>query len=82
MTVVGLRELRQNVSEIVRRAEEGEEIVVMVAGRPAVKLVPARLDVWRRFEDFADLFEGPPDPHWDEDRDLVDQALGLRDDVG
>ena len=38
---VGLRELRQNASELVRRLEEGEEIVITVAGRPGARLVPA-----------------------------------------
>ncbi|MPZ51551.1 MAG: type II toxin-antitoxin system prevent-host-death family antitoxin [Acidimicrobiia bacterium] len=39
---VGLREMRQQAPELVRRVEAGEEIVVTVAGRPATRLVPAR----------------------------------------
>ncbi|WP_344751313.1 type II toxin-antitoxin system prevent-host-death family antitoxin [Gryllotalpicola koreensis] len=42
MASVGIRELRQNASEVVRRVEDGEEIDVTVNGRLAARLVPAR----------------------------------------
>src|ERR1700734_4096158 len=60
--IVGLRELRQKASELVRRAEEGEEITITVAGRPGARLVPAAPRTWRRWTDVADLFAGPPAP--------------------
>jgi prevent-host-death family protein len=72
---VGLRELRQNASELVRRVEAGEEIAITVAGRPGARLVPVRPRAWRSYEDIADLFVGRPDPDWSTDRDRVDQAL-------
>lgn len=75
VTTVGLRELRQNASDVVRRAEAGEEIVVTVAGRPRVRLVPATDRTWRRYDEIADLFNGGPDADWERDRDLVDQAV-------
>ena len=65
---MGLRELRQNASDLVRRVEEGEEITITVAGRPGAKLVPARPRAWRRWSDVAELFAGPSDPSWDVDR--------------
>jgi prevent-host-death family protein len=37
---VGIRELRQNASEVVRRVEAGEEIDVTVNGRLAARLIP------------------------------------------
>lgn len=37
---VGIRELRNNVAAVVRRAEAGERIVVTVDGRPAAQLGP------------------------------------------
>jgi prevent-host-death family protein len=40
MASVGIRELRQNASEVVRRVEGGEEIDVTVNGRLAARLVP------------------------------------------
>jgi prevent-host-death family protein len=41
MATVGLRELRQAASELVRRVENGEEIDITVAGRLAARIVPA-----------------------------------------
>lgn len=72
---VGLRELRQAASELVRRVEAGEEITVTVAGRPSAKLVPVQPRRWRRWDDVAELFAGPSDDNWSADRELVDQAI-------
>lgn len=66
---VGLRELRQNASELVRRVEEGEEITV--AGRAGARLVPAAPRTWRRWADVTELFAGPADPAWDADRETI-----------
>ncbi|AYG03253.1 type II toxin-antitoxin system Phd/YefM family antitoxin [Gryllotalpicola protaetiae] len=41
MASVGVRELRQNASEVLRRVEAGEEIEVTVNGRLAARIVPA-----------------------------------------
>lgn len=75
MEEVGLRELRQNASDLVRRVQDGEEITITVAGRPGARLVPAAPHTWRQWTDIADLFTGPIDPEWDTDRDLIDQQL-------
>ncbi|SHV73879.1 type II toxin-antitoxin system Phd/YefM family antitoxin [Mycobacteroides abscessus] len=71
MEKVGLRELRQNASDLVRRVSEGEEITITVAGRPGARLVPAMPRVWRRWPDIAELFDGPADTAWDVDRDEI-----------
>jgi prevent-host-death family protein len=75
VTSVGLRELRQDASEIVRRVESGEEIEVTVAGRLAARIVPAAPRRWQRWEDVADVIRGRADADWDRDRDLIDQAI-------
>ncbi len=75
MSTVGLRELRQDASDLVRRVEAGEEITITVAGRPAARLVPATPQRWRSSGAIADLFDGPADMAWDADRDLIDQAV-------
>ncbi|MDR0416835.1 MAG: type II toxin-antitoxin system prevent-host-death family antitoxin, partial [Propionibacteriaceae bacterium] len=41
MASVGLRELRQSASQVVRRVEAGETITVTVQGRVAAVLAPA-----------------------------------------
>lgn len=75
MNDVGLRELRQQASELVRKVEGGEEITITVAGRPSARLVPIRPKRWRTFEEIADIFDGEDDPNWERDRDLIDQSL-------
>ncbi|MEP7360897.1 MAG: type II toxin-antitoxin system prevent-host-death family antitoxin [Chloroflexota bacterium] len=72
MARIGIRELRQNASEYVRRAEKGEVIEVTDRGRPVAQLTPlpqpmSVLDRWilegkatRATGNWADL--GPPVP--------------------
>jgi len=75
MNSVGLRELRQQASELVRKAQEGEEVTITVAGRPAARLVPIAPKQWRTFDEIADIFDDEEDPDWEHDRDLIDQRL-------
>lgn len=75
MTTVGLRELRQQASEYVRRAEAGETIQVAVSGRVVAELRPVQRSAWRRAEDVDFLFSGPADPDWERDRDLIDGTV-------
>ena len=75
MARVGLRELRQDASELVRRVEQGEEIEITVAGRPAARLVGAEPRRWQHWAAVAELFAGRADPAWDRDRDLLDQSI-------
>jgi prevent-host-death family protein len=75
MEEVGLRELRQQASDLVRRAEAGETIVVTVSGRPAAQLSPVGRNTWRRFEDIRALFNGKNDPTWVADRDQIDGSI-------
>jgi prevent-host-death family protein len=73
---VGLRELRQRASEIVRKVEDGQEMTVTVQGRPAMRLVPITRARWRRVEEVRDLFAGPPEDlaAWRSDTDGIDQS--------
>lgn len=74
MAEVGLRELRQNASDLVRRAEAGEQVTITVAGRPAAVIGPIAPRAWRRWADLADLFGENADPEWEADRDRLDDA--------
>jgi prevent-host-death family protein len=69
MTTIPQRELRNNVSEILRRAEAGEHFTITVAGRPVAELGPPPGK--RGGASFADLRrilqETPVDPEWAED---------------
>jgi prevent-host-death family protein len=75
MSSVGLRELRQDASELVRRVEQGEQIDITVSGRAAARLVPASPKQWVHWADIAPVLAGPADPDWEHDRDLVDGAV-------
>jgi len=75
MESIGLRELRQNASEIVRRVEAGAAVTITVSGRPAAVLQGAAARSWRRYEDIADLFTGAGDPAWERDHALLDDTL-------
>lgn len=75
MSTVGLRELRQQASDLVRRVESGEEVTITVAGRPSARLVPVSPRAWRQWNEVAELFSGFADTDWDNDRAHIDQEL-------
>ena len=72
MGTIGLRELRQDASEIVRRVEAGEEVDVTVSGRLAAHLVPPHPWRWRAWNDVAHLLQGPTDDQWEADLEVLD----------
>jgi prevent-host-death family protein len=75
VATIGLRELRQQASELVRRVEAGEEVTITVSGRPSVRLVRAAPRAWRSYPAVTELFDGPGDADWSADRDRVDHDL-------
>lgn len=68
MSTVGVRELRQNASEILREVEAGEPATVTVAGRPVAQIVPIRAEQWTTWERVRTVFASPTDPAWDAER--------------
>lgn len=46
MAQIPQKELRNNIGEVLRRAEAGEEFTVTVAGRPVAQLGPAAKRRW------------------------------------
>lgn len=75
MTEVGLREVRQNASDLVRRAQAGERVTITVSGRPAALLGPVDVQSWVSWASVADVFAGPGDPDWATDRELLNEEL-------
>jgi prevent-host-death family protein len=67
--------MRQNASELVRRAQEGEQLMITVAGRPAAVLGPANARTWRHWADVAPVFASATDPDWAARRDLLDDRV-------
>lgn len=77
MTTIPQKELRNNVGEVLRRAEAGEEFTVTVAGRPVARLGPARPRQWVGGRDLESVWKTPAPQTLDGDlaqfpADLVD----------
>jgi prevent-host-death family protein len=64
MATVGVRESRQNASEILRDVEADEPATVTVAGRPVAQIVPIRADRWTTWERVRSVFDRPTDGSW------------------
>jgi prevent-host-death family protein len=58
--VIPQKELRNNVAEVLRRAEAGEEFTITVAGRPVAQLGPARRRQWVSGPELAKVWDTPP----------------------
>lgn len=67
MATVPQKELRNNVGEVLRRAEAGEEMTITVSGRPVAQLGPTRTRQWLRGGELTELWSSPPDPTLFED---------------
>jgi prevent-host-death family protein len=79
MTRVGMHEAKTRLSELVKLAEEGEEVVIERRGTPVARLVPvgdenggiaSAFGVWRGKVQIADDFDELPDD--------VAEAFGMR----
>ncbi len=68
MSTIGVRELRQNASEILREVEAGEAATVTVAGRPVAEIVPIRAQPWTTWKRICTIFDAPTDVGWDDER--------------
>lgn len=49
-------------------------MTITVAGRPSARLVPVSPRTWRRWDEVAELFAGPADDAWTDDRERLDQV--------
>jgi prevent-host-death family protein len=73
MDDVAARELRNDVSEVLRRVEAGERLRVTVSGRPVAELVP--LPRRPRSIDWDDFIHGSED--WRADPGLAEELAAL-----
>ncbi len=69
------KELRNNVGEVLRRAEAGEEFTVTVAGRPVAHLGPTRPRRWVAARQLVRIWETPAPVTLDKDIDRLDASL-------
>lgn len=75
MTTIPQKELRNNVGEVLRRAESGEEITITVSGRPVAQLGPARNRQWVPSAQLTDLWKAPADPTLVDDLQTLGEEL-------
>ncbi len=62
MKSIGVRELKNAASEVLREVERGERFLVTNQGRAVAQLVPVEPAAWRPWAEVADVFTGPGDP--------------------
>jgi prevent-host-death family protein len=59
MATIPQKELRNNVGDVLRRAEAGEQFTITVAGRPVAELGPAQRRRWVSGPDLARVWQTP-----------------------
>lgn len=59
MPTIPQKELRNNVADVLRRAEAGEQFTITVAGRPVAQLGPAAKRRWVSGADLTRVFQTP-----------------------
>jgi prevent-host-death family protein len=75
VTTIPQKELRNNVGEVLRRAEAGEELTITVSGRPVAQLGPAKTRQWVPSAKLPDLWQAPADPTLEGDLEALDGEL-------
>lgn len=73
METIGVNRLRRDADALVRRAQFGETIAIVVAGRAVAELGPAHPNRWRRAAEIAAIFQGEADA--DLDRDALHDSV-------
>jgi prevent-host-death family protein len=64
MPTIPQKELRNNIGEILRRAEAGEEFTITVSGRPVAELGPRKPRTWVSGEVVNEILKRPADPDY------------------
>ena len=81
MTDLPSRELRNDVSAVLRRVEQGERMRVTVSGRPVAELLPLparpKSMAWNAFFEDGDRWRADPELA----RELADLLPGTTDDL-
>jgi prevent-host-death family protein len=76
VTTIPQKELRNNVGEVLRRAEAGEQFTITVSGRPVAELGPAAKRTWVTGPALDAVFATPAPTGLGEDLDRFPAVLG------
>jgi len=75
MATIPQKELRNNVAEVLRRAEAGEDLTITVSGRPVAHLGPLERDAWVPAATARHVWDTPAPVGLAEDLERLDLAL-------
>lgn len=75
MTTIPQKELRNQVSEVLRRVEAGERLTVTVAGRPVAELSPLQKHRWVSGAALSRVWRGPVPRDLEHDLEHLDSGL-------
>lgn len=75
MARIAQKELRNQVSEVLRRVEAGETLTVTVAGREVAELSPVRKHRWVSGSALDRVWHGPTPVELDRDIALLDASV-------
>ena len=75
VTTIPQKELRNQVSEVLRRVEAGETLTVTVAGREVAELSPVRRHRWVRGSALDRVWRGPAPRDLERDIAMIDTSV-------
>ena len=76
MKSVGVRELKQNASQVMAQVENGESFVVTVQGREVGRIVPAVRGTWVSADQMMSIYDVPVDgAFWGDINEARDQSV-------
>lgn len=75
MATIPQKELRNEVSAVLRRVEAGETLIVTVAGREVAELSPVRRHRWVSGPALERVWQGPAPRGFDRDLAALDGAV-------
>lgn len=57
-SIVGLKELRENITAYIKEVEKGNSFVVVKRSKPIFKISPTNDDLWEEVIDFTKIKKG------------------------
>jgi len=75
MSTIPQKELRNHISDVLRRAEAGEEMTITVSGRPVAQLGPIAPNTWVSAKRARHIWDTPAQRGLEEDLERLDAGL-------